>query len=212
MKKKIFSIALLVSVLAIAVMGATTAYFTDTKSAVNTFTAGNVAIKLTEKNSSGTVVEIDSNTGSLDYGSLYPGRVIVKEPTITLADNSENAYVAARVIVSNGTAELETLLTGLESSFLSGGLLEEGATVEFSYTDDGDLVYYVKVNTAQAKTTELMIYESVNIPSPWNNSEIAKCGDLTITIEAYAVQAVGFSDANTALTTAFDAFDGVFGS
>ena len=38
MKKKITAICLCVALLAIAIVGATLAYFTDTKSATNTFT------------------------------------------------------------------------------------------------------------------------------------------------------------------------------
>ena len=48
MKKKITAICLCVALLAIAIVGATLAYFTDTKSATNTFTVGNVSIKLIE--------------------------------------------------------------------------------------------------------------------------------------------------------------------
>ena len=48
MKKKLTVIFLCVALLAIAIVGATLAYFTDTKSATNTFTVGNVKIDLLE--------------------------------------------------------------------------------------------------------------------------------------------------------------------
>ena len=48
MKKKITAIFLCVALVAIAVVGASLAYFTDTKSATNTFTVGNVKIDLIE--------------------------------------------------------------------------------------------------------------------------------------------------------------------
>ena len=48
MKKKITAIFLCVALVAIAVVGASLAYFTDTKSATNTFTVGNVKIELLE--------------------------------------------------------------------------------------------------------------------------------------------------------------------
>ena len=48
MKKKITAICLCVALAAIAVVGASLAYFTDTKSATNTFTVGNVKIDLIE--------------------------------------------------------------------------------------------------------------------------------------------------------------------
>ena len=48
MKKKITALCLCVALLAVAVVGASLAYFTDTKSAANTFTVGNVKIELLE--------------------------------------------------------------------------------------------------------------------------------------------------------------------
>lgn len=48
MKKKLTAIFLCVALVAIAVVGASLAYFTDTKTATNTFTVGNVKIQLLE--------------------------------------------------------------------------------------------------------------------------------------------------------------------
>ena len=48
MEKKLTAIFLCVALVAIAVVGASLAYFTDTKSATNTFTVGNVKIDLIE--------------------------------------------------------------------------------------------------------------------------------------------------------------------
>ena len=48
MKKKVTALCLCVALLAVAVVGASLAYFTDTKSATNTFTVGNVSIDLIE--------------------------------------------------------------------------------------------------------------------------------------------------------------------
>ena len=49
MKKKITAIFLCVALVAIAIVGASLAYFTDTKSATNTFVVGNVKIELIEQ-------------------------------------------------------------------------------------------------------------------------------------------------------------------
>ena len=48
MKKKILAVCLCVALVAVAVVGATLAYFTDTKAKTNTFTVGNVKIDLLE--------------------------------------------------------------------------------------------------------------------------------------------------------------------
>ena len=48
MKKKLTAIFLCIALVAIAIVGASMAYFTDTKEATNTFTVGNVKIELLE--------------------------------------------------------------------------------------------------------------------------------------------------------------------
>ena len=49
-KKRFVAILLCVTLVALAAIGATFAYLTDTKTVNNTFTMGNVAIKLDETN------------------------------------------------------------------------------------------------------------------------------------------------------------------
>jgi len=49
MKKKILALTLCVVMAAIAIVGGTLAYFTDTDKATNTFTVGNIDINLTEQ-------------------------------------------------------------------------------------------------------------------------------------------------------------------
>ena len=59
MKKKIFSLCLVVALIATAVVGGTLAYFTDTDGETNTFTAGGVKIDLIEQqvNKAGDALE-----------------------------------------------------------------------------------------------------------------------------------------------------------
>lgn len=59
MKKKILSLCLVLALAAVAVIGGTLAYFTDTDEATNTFTTANVKIDLIEKqrNEAGTALE-----------------------------------------------------------------------------------------------------------------------------------------------------------
>ena len=72
MKKKITAIFLCVALLAIAIVGASLAYFTDTKTATNTFTVGNVKIDLIESkfhregngNSNDTSISKPTNTAN----------------------------------------------------------------------------------------------------------------------------------------------------
>lgn len=72
MKKKLLALVLVVALAATAVIGGTLAYFTDTDSAVNTFTVGNVKIDLIEQqratNDDGTKSLVNFENGK----TLYP--------------------------------------------------------------------------------------------------------------------------------------------
>ena len=79
MKKKITAIFLCVALLAIAIVGASLAYFTDTKQATNTFTVGNVKIDLIESkfhregndNSGDTTIPDPTHKVTVDDGMKY---------------------------------------------------------------------------------------------------------------------------------------------
>ena len=121
MKKKILALVLCVAMLAIAIVGGTMAYFTDTHAQTNTFVAGNVGISLDEAK-----VKLDEDPESDTFGDLiadgttrtteaqeyhlYPGMTVTKDPTITVDKGSEDAYVAAIITV---TFDKETVTTDL---------------------------------------------------------------------------------------------------
>ncbi|MDD6142533.1 MAG: TasA family protein, partial [bacterium] len=73
-KRKILTLAMALSMIAILAVGATIAYFTDTDNATNTFTVGNVDITLTEPNWVAS--------GSQDAPEVYPGEALDKDPTV----------------------------------------------------------------------------------------------------------------------------------
>ncbi|MDI9496966.1 MAG: SipW-dependent-type signal peptide-containing protein [Bacillota bacterium] len=83
MKKRITAISLGIALLAIAIVGASIAYFTDTDAETNVFTTGNVDITL-----------IDDFTQN---SKLLPGsqtmNAVPKKVSIKLEDGSEDAYV-----------------------------------------------------------------------------------------------------------------------
>ncbi len=84
MKKKITALCLCVALLAVAVVGASLAYFTDTDAKTNVFTTGKVDITLNE-------------TFDPDNAKLLPGSssttAVEKKVSIKLEEGSENAYV-----------------------------------------------------------------------------------------------------------------------
>ena len=121
MKKKLTAIFLCVALAAIAIVGASLAYFTDTDSATNTFTVGKVEITLDETdvtNPNGPRVKANSY-------KLMPGTTYTKDPTVTVLKGSEDSYVRMKVTFNNATKiialctdpEYADEVTGAENAF-----------------------------------------------------------------------------------------------
>ena len=145
MKKKIVALSLVVCLLAIAIVGGTLAYFTDTDEVTNTFTAGQVGIFLDE-----AVVKLDDNPNSATFGDLvavgsgqrtqtgdiqnyhlFPAMTVTKDPTITVDAGSEDAFIGAKITITGDIYDL----IGVENApniditkLASGGLIAETAT------------------------------------------------------------------------------------
>ena len=100
MKKRIVTIALVVALVAIAAVG-TLAYFTDTDNATNTFTVGNVAIKLIEE-------ERDGNGGTKEFTQgkkLYPIVGSAQGEKDALGMPTAKNYVDKMVTIQNTGSE-----------------------------------------------------------------------------------------------------------
>ena len=88
MKKKLTAVALVVCMLAIMLVGASLAYFTDKDQVANTFTVGNVKIDLYEH-----IGNEKTDTGVAFTDAIVPGRSFAKDPTIEVKDGSQDAYI-----------------------------------------------------------------------------------------------------------------------
>ena len=135
MKAKTKTKALLMSLCAVLLVAAsvlgTMAYLTDSKDVKNTFTVGNVAIKLDEAkvDENGTqVVDKDGNPVARvtenEY-KLLPGHTYTKDPTVTVLAPSVASYVRMKVTFNKASAliamctdpEYADEVTGVENAF-----------------------------------------------------------------------------------------------
>ena len=82
MKKKITAIFLCVALVAIAIVGASLAYFTDTDNAKNTFTVGNVKIDLVEQQKGENGLEAFGQDKTLVPGKSNDGNAVSKIATV----------------------------------------------------------------------------------------------------------------------------------
>lgn len=200
MKKKSILLTLTAVVLAMAIgVGGTIAYFTSTtKDVKNTFTVGNVAITLDEAevtyaNDKWTAGSnrVQSNT----YENVYPGAHLPKDPTIHVAADSQDAYVAMKVVISKAAdwkalAEKHASLNDLETVF--AGYTEANWT-KIAATEQGDNLVYVYM-WEQGKVSanaDLTLFTAMNIPAELSSEEIETLDGFTVTATGYAVQAQG---------------------
>ena len=199
MKKKVTAIALAVCILAVAVIGATMAYFTDTDSKTNTFTFGKVDIDLTETSTAagdGTVkdgeliTDGNGNVTGIDYGKVLPGLVYSKVPTVTVKDDSLDAWVII-------TATVPTVYDwdGLFNNTVSTAFTMDKKTV------GENTVYYFYANDAVTAESSVTPFTEVKINPALTQNDVAKKFDMVI--NAYAIQKDGFSNAEAAFTAAF---------
>ena len=153
MKKKITAIFLCVALAAIAVVGASLAYFTDTKSATNTFTVGNVKIDLIESrfhrqgndNSGDTSIPDPTGTASgmkyLNDGAKAFTDEEIKEDAKTYKDE----YLAVKgenMVPGRGVAKCPYVVnTGANDAYIRiRVLIPSAANNDFVDVKDGGVI------------------------------------------------------------------------
>ena len=88
MKKKLTAIFLCIALVAIAIVGASMAYFTDTKNATNTFTVGNVKIDLIESRFHRVGMENSGDTSIPDPTTTVSGMKYVEDGKAAFTDEA----------------------------------------------------------------------------------------------------------------------------
>lgn len=188
MKKKIFALVLCVAMLAIAIVGGTLAYFTDTKAQTNTFTAGEVKITLDEakvtKNDDGNLVKDGENrTSDAQSYKLFPAMTVAKDPTITVQSNSEAAYLGAIITVKGDlygligvTGEDDIDITKLVSGGIVAAMRSEKTTwngLEV-YENDNFAIYSVPGanNTKASAADTWTLYVFIKAVQEKNNKVV----------------------------------------
>ena len=214
-KKKVFALALSVCVVVLSIASSSIAYFTDTAGYTNTFTSGKVDITLTEavalRNETTGHVEIANAENRRDYndnavyGKIFPNQTIAKDPRITVAADSEDAYLGATVVISK--TGIGTLLNTQDKvkAFITG-LPESQATVTINIATD-TITIYVVFTEARTKNGTAQIFTGLHMLDTWTATEMSQLNNLQVSVNAYAVQKDGFTHALDALKAGFDTFD-----
>lgn len=238
-KFNLYMSCILLATFLLMFLAATIAYFTDTKQATVTLTSGNVKIMLSESgvspDASGNLVK-DPNKplvfGAVedvvvnDYGRVYPGMSICKDPTITnTGDSSE--WIAAKVTITDGRGDLHKIMGYSDydeidvEQLLQGGLLDEQVEVEdwngFSDVcvnenyamiqvadkEEGKYEFYFLMLKPVPRGESVTIFEQVVFNQMWTSDHMQELVDLKIHVQAYGVQTFQMESCLQAMTQAF---------
>lgn len=193
--KKALLLALCAVLLVAASVLGTMAYLTSSDTVTNTFTVGDVKIKLDEAkvNADGTVIE-DANRVKENEYKLLPGHEYTKDPAIHVASTSEDCYLFVKI--DNKIAGIEA-----EGKTVADQIVAKGWQL---VNKTGDVSIYVYIGTAEGASSPLAVsanaevgtFEKITIKGDVDNTTLATYKDMTITVKAYAVQKDGFTGKN----------------
>lgn len=191
MKKRTKLITAAVSLGALMTVGGTLAWFTDSETATNVVTTGNVNVKITEalptkeQQEKGGFTAAANDQEGISYEGIEPGTVIPKDPVIQYIGISD-AYVRYKVEVSgipedsvkfikNGEDVTEVITNMADDYIYSTEIFEKG-----NFVTHGE-----SVNEAVPFFTEVKFL---------GGNELVDLHDISITIKADAIQADNLPD------------------
>lgn len=200
MKKKLLIMSVAMVLVCAFAVGMTIAYLTDHETVTNTFTVGNVQIKLDEAkvNPDGTPVQGAERVKANSY-KLIPGHTYTKDPMVTVLSGSEESFIKMTVTFSN-SAELDAIFdpTGADllkifNGYDSANWTYKGNTENTTANTRTYEFWYKEAVAAPTADVALdALFDSITVPHTITNDQLATIQGMTITVNAYAIQADGF--------------------
>lgn len=194
-----------VLLVAASVLG-TMAYLTSTDEVTNTFTVGQVKIRLDEAkaNPDGSLVANADRVKANEY-KLLPGHTYNKDPMVTVLSGSESSYVKMTVTFSKaneldaifapGGADLTSIFNGYDAAkWIAKGNTKDATANTRTY----EFWYKETVGAPTADVALDALFDSITVPGTITNEQLATIEGMTITVNAYAIQADGFANAEAA--------------
>ena len=202
-KSKILLLTLCaVALVAASVLG-TLAYLTSTDTVTNTFTVGKVQIKLDEAkaNPDGSLVPNAGRVKANNY-KLLPGLTYNKDPMVTVLEGSERSYIKMTVTFSKA-AELDAIfapngadMTSIFNGYDSSNWIAKGNTEDTQNNTRTYEFWYKEAVAAPTADVELdALFDSITVPGTITGDQLKTIEGMTITVNAYAIQADGFDNA-----------------
>ncbi len=193
MKKKKIIIAAAV-LLAVFLIGGVVAYFTDTDSATNTFTVGNVEIEVLEPG--WTALPKTSGDPAIpdDAENMMPGDTVTKDPKIHNKSTTNEAYVFAKIEspCTTGTTALElfdyTNTPGVNNGWelMTNGTCSNGKISRvYSYSANGTMTALAPNGNTPTLFDQLTLNTNVTGDLP---------NETNVVITGYAIQKDGLTE------------------
>lgn len=201
-------------------------YVSLTQAAVKEDAAGNMVEDTESPRIEGG--ELNSPTIS-NNGKIFPGKTVFKDPTIKNVGD-DPAWICAKVIIEDGTKDLHKVF-GYEGyneidvkGLLRGGLLDEAVSVgvwngieDVRYNENYAMVqiadrqndkfeFYFFIQNAAEAGDEVTVFEQIFFDPLLDYAQMTELSELKITVQAFAVQKLGFADCYTAMRTAFSSY------
>ena len=211
-RSKALLLTLCAVVLVIATVFGTMAYLTSTDEVTNTFTVGQVKIKLDEAkaNPDGSLVANADRVKANSY-KLLPGHTYNKDPMVTVLSGSEASYIKMTVTFSKASAldaifaptgaDMTSIFNGYDSTnWIAKGNTEDTAKNTRTY----EFWYKEAIGAPTADVALDALFDSITVPGSITNDQLKTIKDMTITVNAYAIQADGL-ETEAAAWAAFDA-------
>lgn len=206
-RSKSLVLALCAILLVVGTILGTVAYLQDTASVVNTFTVGNVHLKLDEAvvNEKGEPTGGRTETGNAYH--LIPGETYTKDPTVTVLKGSEESYVRM-MLTLNCASELDAIFApngAVLTEIFKGYDATKWEYVDVTRGNDNTITYEFRYfETVKPEQNDDLVldalFDTVTVPNTMTGEQLATIADLKITVEAHAIQAIGFANADDAWT------------
>lgn len=207
MKKKILVACLCVALAVLTIAGTTLAYLTSKDTVTNTFTVGNVSIKLDEAKANTDGSLYDNGTTRVDANSykLIPGHTYNKDPMVTVLEGSESSYIKMTVTFSKAN-ELDAIfapngapLTSIFNGYNSTNWIAKGNTKDAANNTRTYEFWYKETVAAPTADVALdALFDQIKVPGTITGEQLETIEGMTITVNAYAIQADGFANAEAA--------------
>lgn len=202
MKKKITSLCLVVALLAIAIVGGTMAYFTDTDEAKNVFTVGNVNIEQNEQQRNEETGEIEEfeqekNVFPAVLDKLAKEEITVDDFTFKIR-SLEGNYIDKIVNVTNEGTEEAYIRTIIAIPNMNGYDDSADATenpLHWNYldaTDNGGIGWDWNGSNDDEATTQLCYAKDVTIDGASYDIYVATYNETVAADETTMPSLVGF--------------------